>query len=203
MKQATLVETDDAPADAKRKLLAGEVDAYGANRQRLTNLLKEMPGYRLLPDSLFGVTQAIVVAKGKPDVLKDINAFVDDVRASGFLQDAVARSGVIGLEVAPAGAKLETVICPGARRASFLLVALDLALLLLSEADIVEAVEQAMLAVRVDVEMNDTAIGTTDFLLLEIDRQRRVGAALSVVEKFFKIFRGRPNRQHAVLEHLL
>src|SRR6476660_6173039 len=107
LKHATLVETDNTPADAKRKLLAGEIEAYGANRQRLTNLLKEMPGYRLLPDSLFGVTQAIVVAKGKPDVLKDINAFVDDVRASGFLQDAVARSGVIGLEVAPAGAKLE------------------------------------------------------------------------------------------------
>jgi polar amino acid transport system substrate-binding protein len=88
-------------------LLAGEIDAYGANRQRLTNLLKEMPGYRLLPDSLFGVTQAIVVAKGKTDVLNDINTFIDQVRASGFLQDAIARSGVIGLEMAPAGAKLE------------------------------------------------------------------------------------------------
>ena len=65
-----------------------------------------MPGYRLLPDSLFGVTQAIIVAKGKPDVLKDINAFIDDVRTSGFLQDTIAKSGVIGLEMAPAGAKL-------------------------------------------------------------------------------------------------
>jgi polar amino acid transport system substrate-binding protein len=66
-----------------------------------------MPGYRLLPDSLFGVTQAVIVAKGKPDVLTDINAFIDDVRASGFLQDAVARSGVVGLEVAPAGTTLQ------------------------------------------------------------------------------------------------
>ena len=107
LKHATLVETDNTPADAKRRLLAGEIDAYGANRQRLTNLLKEMPGYRLLPDSLFGVTQAIVVAKGKMDALNDINAFIDQVRASGFLQDAIARSGVIGLELAPAGAKLE------------------------------------------------------------------------------------------------
>jgi polar amino acid transport system substrate-binding protein len=107
LKHATLVETDNTPADAKRRLLAGEIDAYGANRQRLTNLLKEMPGYRLLPDSLFGVTQAIVVAKGKTDVLNDINTFIDQVRASGFLQDAIARSGVIGLEMAPAGAKLE------------------------------------------------------------------------------------------------
>jgi polar amino acid transport system substrate-binding protein len=107
LKHATLVETDNTPADAKRKLLAGEIDAYGANRQRLTNLLKDMPGYRLLPDSLFGVTQAIIVAKGKPEVLRDINAYIDDVRASGFLQDAIARSGVIGVEVAPVGTTLQ------------------------------------------------------------------------------------------------
>jgi polar amino acid transport system substrate-binding protein len=107
LKHATLIETDNTPADAKRKLLAGEIDAYGANRQRLTNLLKEMPGYRLLPDSLFGVTQAIIVAKGKPGVLMDINAFINDVRASGFLQDAVAKSGVVGLEVAPPGTTLQ------------------------------------------------------------------------------------------------
>ncbi len=107
LKQATLVETDNTPADAKRRLLAGEIDAFGANRQRLTNLLNEMPGYRLLPDSLFGVTQTIIVAKGKPDVLKAINGFIDDVRASGFLQNAVARSGVVGLEMAPAGATLQ------------------------------------------------------------------------------------------------
>jgi polar amino acid transport system substrate-binding protein len=106
LKNATLVETDNTPADAKRKLLAGEIDAYGANRQRLTNLLKEMPGYRLLPDNLFGVTQAIIVAMGKPRVLVDINAFIDDVRASGFLQDAIARSGIIGVEMAPAGTRL-------------------------------------------------------------------------------------------------
>lgn len=36
-----------------------------------------------------------------------INGFVDDVHASGFLQGAVAKSGIIGLEVAPPGYRLE------------------------------------------------------------------------------------------------
>ena len=107
LKQATLVETDNTPADAKRRLLAGEIDAFGANRQRLANLQKEMPGHHLLPDSLFGVTQTIIVPKGKPEVLAAINGFIDDVRVSGFLQNAIARSGVIGLEMAPAGATLQ------------------------------------------------------------------------------------------------
>jgi len=62
-----------------------------------------MPGTRLLPDSLFGVPQTIIVSKGKHDVLAAINRFIDDVRASGFLQNAIASSGVIGLQPAPAG----------------------------------------------------------------------------------------------------
>ena len=45
-----------------------------------------MPGSRLLPDSLFGVPQTIIVPKGKPEVLAAVNSFIDDVRASGLLQ---------------------------------------------------------------------------------------------------------------------
>jgi polar amino acid transport system substrate-binding protein len=103
LRHAALVETDNTPADAKRRLMAGEIDAFGANRQRLTTMLRDMPGYRLLPDNLFGVPQTIVVAKDKPDVLKAVNVFIDEVRASGFLRDAVAHSGIIGIEATPAG----------------------------------------------------------------------------------------------------
>src|SRR5262249_32980512 len=39
------------------------------------------------------------------------------------------------------------------------------------EADVVEAVEQAVLAVGVDLELHHAAIGAADFLLLEIDRE--------------------------------
>ena len=103
LKAATLIETDNSPAQAKEWLTAGKVDAVGANRQRLTTLLVEMPGYRLLPDNLFGVTQTIAIPKGRPEALAVLNRFIDDVRANGFLQDAIARSRAIGVEVAPAG----------------------------------------------------------------------------------------------------
>ena len=36
LKQATLIETDNTAPDAKQKLTAREIDAFGANRQRLT-----------------------------------------------------------------------------------------------------------------------------------------------------------------------
>ncbi len=54
LKRATLIETDNTPEDAKRKFAAGEIDAFGANRQRLTNLMKDAAGFRILPDNLFG-----------------------------------------------------------------------------------------------------------------------------------------------------
>lgn len=103
LKQATLVETDGTPADTWRKFEAREIDAFGANRQRLTNLMKERPGYRLLPDNVFDVPQTIVVAKGNTAALAFVNRLIDDVRQSGFLKSALERSGIVGIDVAPAG----------------------------------------------------------------------------------------------------
>ena len=78
-----------------------EIDALGANRQRLTTLMKSVPGSRLLPDNFFNVPQNIVVPMDTLEILASINAFIDDLRTSGFLADAVARSGVVGIEAAP------------------------------------------------------------------------------------------------------
>lgn len=103
LKQAALVETDGTPADTWRKFEAREIDAFGANRQRLTNLMKERPGYRLLPDNVFDVPQTIVVAKGNMTALAFVNRVIEDVRQSGFLRSALERSGIVGIDVAPAG----------------------------------------------------------------------------------------------------
>ena len=102
-KHATLSEISHDTAEIKRLLLAKEIDAFGANRQRLANIVKEGPGFRILPDNLFGVPQTIIVPKGKAEVLAAVNRFIDDVRASGFLKKSVDASGVAGLEVAPGG----------------------------------------------------------------------------------------------------
>jgi polar amino acid transport system substrate-binding protein len=103
LKQATLLEVENNPSEIRRLLTGKEIDAFGANRQRLTTMMAETPGSRLLPDSLFGVPQTIIVPKGRADVLTAINRFIDDVRASGFLQSAITSSGIIGLQAGPAG----------------------------------------------------------------------------------------------------
>jgi polar amino acid transport system substrate-binding protein len=103
LKQATLVEIANNPAETKRMLANKEIDAFGASRPRLSALVAEMPGTRLVPDNLFGVPQTVIVPKGKAAALETLNRFIDDARASGFLKTAIEKSGVVGLEVAPGG----------------------------------------------------------------------------------------------------
>jgi polar amino acid transport system substrate-binding protein len=110
LKQATIVELANDPAELSKALTARTIDAFGANRQRLTTLSTATPGTRLLPDDLFNVPQNIVVPKDRPAALAAVNALIDEVRASGFLQSAIARGGAIGVAVAPAGVKAG---CPG------------------------------------------------------------------------------------------
>lgn len=100
---AQVAEIDPAPAEIGRLLAAREIDAFGANRQRLTTLMKEIPGLRLLPGSLFGVPQTIVVGKGKAEALAAVNRFLDEMRATGFIARAIEASGIVGIEPAPGG----------------------------------------------------------------------------------------------------
>jgi polar amino acid transport system substrate-binding protein len=101
LKQATLVELENNNAAITRPLVAREIDAIGGNRQRLTTLMKEIPGSRLLPDNLFDVPQNIIVPIDRPQALATVNAFIDDVRASGFLRGAIEKSGIVGVAPAP------------------------------------------------------------------------------------------------------
>src|SRR5215467_11434662 len=110
LKRATIVELENKPAELSKALTARTIDALGANRQRLTTLSAATPGTRLLPDDLFNVPQNIVVPKDRPAALAEVNALIDEVRMSGFLQSAIERGGAIGVAVAPAGVKVG---CPG------------------------------------------------------------------------------------------
>jgi polar amino acid transport system substrate-binding protein len=106
LKQARLVEVTRGDAgEAAKSVLSGSIDAFGANRQRLTDALRGVSGLRILPDDLYGVEQTIIVAKGKHEELTTVNRFIDEIRRSGFLRSAIEKSGIIGISVAPPRAK--------------------------------------------------------------------------------------------------
>jgi polar amino acid transport system substrate-binding protein len=85
---------------ALTKLKAGEIDAYAANRQRLSAFAARVAEVRLLPDNFYGVEQAIIVPKGNVG-LAAVNRFLDDARASGLIAAAIERAGLVGVDVAP------------------------------------------------------------------------------------------------------
>ena len=86
---------------ALRQLEAGEIDAYAANRQRLHTFVAAHSGLRMVPDNFYGVEQAIVVAKGNAALLAKVEAMIEETRAAGFIAAAIARAGLVGVDVAP------------------------------------------------------------------------------------------------------
>jgi len=101
LKQATPVPLENNSDVLTKALASKEIDALGANRQRLATLMKSVPGSRLLDGNLFNVPQNIIVPLGKTEALAAVNAMIDDLRASGFLRDSIAKGGAVGVEMAP------------------------------------------------------------------------------------------------------
>lgn len=102
LKQAELKSRPGLTVDEAQKMLAaGDIDAFAANRQRLTEAASRLPDVRVLPDNFFAVEQSIVIAKGDTGALETLNRLIDELRASGFLQAAIDRAHIAGLDVAP------------------------------------------------------------------------------------------------------
>lgn len=92
-------------ADAIAKmLLGGKLDAFGGNRQRMEEAARQGSSkLRVLADNFMITAQAIVVEKGQRSRLDQINKFLNELRASGFLKASLDRAKLEGVEVAPAG----------------------------------------------------------------------------------------------------
>jgi polar amino acid transport system substrate-binding protein len=83
-------------------LTSGKIDAFAANRQRMEEAAHTSPRVRVLSDNFLTIGQAIVVEKGEASQLREVNRFVADVRASGFVKSSLERAQLAGVEVAPA-----------------------------------------------------------------------------------------------------
>jgi polar amino acid transport system substrate-binding protein len=102
LKNVTFKRTKGDMDQALQMLRAGEIDAYGTNRQRLVELARTNPGIRLLPDNFYGVPQAIVVKKGNKALLDAAERMLDEARKSGLIAASIKNVGLIGVDVAPA-----------------------------------------------------------------------------------------------------
>ncbi len=86
-------------------LRAGEVEVAAGIRQVLEAHAAATPGLRLLPGRFMVIQQAMgTPASRGPEAGAALAAFVEDMKASGFVADALRRHGIEGASVAPAGA---------------------------------------------------------------------------------------------------
>jgi polar amino acid transport system substrate-binding protein len=98
---ATLIPVaPESPKSALDLLASGQADAFSHVAPMLAEAQGGLPGSRILPGSYFNVPIAIGVAKGRGAVAEFARAFVEDAKASGFVQQAIERAGVKGLVVA-------------------------------------------------------------------------------------------------------
>lgn len=102
LRNARLVESADYTlAEGAGWLLDGTAVAFAGNRQRLAASTRGVAGLHLLPDNLYGVPQAVATRLDADGALQHVNTALNEMRASGLLDDAVRRSGVDGIAVAP------------------------------------------------------------------------------------------------------
>jgi polar amino acid transport system substrate-binding protein len=84
--------------EVERLFAAGEVDAFGVNRQRAEESAEASHGkLRAMSDNFLVVEQAVVVDKNGSANLARINRMLAELRANGFIKAAVERSKVRGV----------------------------------------------------------------------------------------------------------
>src|ERR1700680_118124 len=89
------------PDQISRMLVSGDIDAYGANRQRLVEVAAQDPKLRVLPDNFSVAEQSLVVNKGDSSGLDALNQFIEKARSSGLVKSSLERAKLTaGMEVA-------------------------------------------------------------------------------------------------------
>ncbi|OWQ47996.1 ABC transporter substrate-binding protein [Roseateles noduli] len=100
IKSATLVRAPTSP-EVTDMFIAGQLDVAAGVRQQLEADARRVDGVRLLPGRFMVIEQAMGVPKGRVAAQRWLSAFVEEMKASGFVADALRRHRIEGALVAP------------------------------------------------------------------------------------------------------
>jgi len=101
LEHATIERAPSSPAVVDHFLQCGAQVAAGV-RQQLESDAARLGGLRLLPGRFMVFQQATGVPDDRPATAAALRAFVEEMKASGFVAAALARHGIQGASVAPA-----------------------------------------------------------------------------------------------------
>ena len=101
IKAATLVKAPTSPA-VTDTFLAQNLEVAAGVKQQLQADAKRLPGLRLLDGRFMVINQAMGIPKGRESGLQYARDFVEEMKASGFVAEALKRHRIEGAAVAAA-----------------------------------------------------------------------------------------------------
>jgi len=102
IRNATLVRAPTSPA-VTDMMVAQKLDVAAGVRPALEADARRHPGLRLLPGRFMAIHQAMGTPRGRDAGAAYLGAFIEEMKASGFVAQALARNRVVGAAVAPLG----------------------------------------------------------------------------------------------------
>lgn len=84
--------------------VAQKLEVLSGLKPRLVSDAERLPGSRLLEGQFTAIQQALGTPKGRAAAAGYLREFAEDVKASGFVAQAIARNAVRGVSVAPRAA---------------------------------------------------------------------------------------------------
>jgi polar amino acid transport system substrate-binding protein len=104
LKHAQIVRAPSSPAVVD-VFLAQQLEVAAGVRQQLETDTQRLAGLRLLPGRFMVIEQAMGLPRGRgPEAADYLRGFVEEMKASGWVQAALARHGIAGASVAPGSA---------------------------------------------------------------------------------------------------
>lgn len=98
LKHATLVRV----ADGVGAFVEQKLDAAGGVKQQIVARAKQLPDTRVLDGRFMEIQQAMGTQKGRDVGYRYLRAFIEEMKASGFVADGLKRSNQPEASVAPA-----------------------------------------------------------------------------------------------------
>ena len=102
LKHAQLVRADNTP-DSFRLLFDQNLDAAAGLRTALVAESRKRPGSRVLSGRFMTIPQAAGVPAGRPAAARYVHDFIEEMKASGFIAEALKRHGIGPDEAVVAG----------------------------------------------------------------------------------------------------
>lgn len=102
IKAATLVRSPTSPGVVDQ-FLAEKLEVAAGVRQQLELDAKRVSGVRMLEGRFMVINQAMGTLQGRPAGAQYLSEFIEEMKASGFIAEALRRHRIEGAAVAPAG----------------------------------------------------------------------------------------------------